>query len=98
MPSSLSLLHTAMPTPCMNAFWHSHLFTFCRNVFVLFLQFFLDHLSFLKPDNSMQPFQAANSPRFSRLLHKQLQKSTPDGEKRSLQVFLKAAVFEGVGL
>ncbi len=43
MPSSLPLLHTATPTPCLNAFWHSDpyilsssSYIFLGNVFVLF--------------------------------------------------------------
>ncbi len=38
MPSSLPLLHTAMPTPCLNAFWHSDPYIslrFVGNVFCL---------------------------------------------------------------
>ncbi len=36
MPSSLPLLHTAMPTPCLNTFWHSDPYIFLHflgNVF-----------------------------------------------------------------
>ncbi len=32
MPSSLLLLHTAMPTPCLNAFWHSDPYIFLHFV------------------------------------------------------------------
>ncbi len=39
MPSSLPFLHTAMPTPCLNAFWHSDpyiLLHFFRKCFLIF--------------------------------------------------------------
>ncbi len=36
MPSSLHLLHTAMPiTPCLNAFWHSDPYIFLEMFFYL---------------------------------------------------------------
>ncbi len=58
MPPSLPLLHTAMPTPCLNAFWHSDPYIFLQfvgNVFLsCFCEIFLGHLSSLKTDNSRQ--------------------------------------------
>ncbi len=42
MPSSLPLLHTAMPTPCLNAFWHSNPYIFLHFVRKMF--FCLVHL------------------------------------------------------
>ncbi len=35
MLSSLPLLHTAMPTPCLNTLWHSHPYMFFEKVFSL---------------------------------------------------------------
>ncbi len=37
MPSSLPLLHTAIPTPCLNAFWHIDPYIFYGNLFCLVL-------------------------------------------------------------
>ncbi len=91
MPSSLPLLHSAMLTPCLNAFWHSDLYIFLHfvgNVFCLVSVIFFGSLIFSED----RQFHAAaangetrvNSTRFSRLWHKQPQKSTPNGEKRLL--------------
>ncbi len=39
MPSSLPLLHTAMPTPCLNTFWHSDPYICLGNVFLSCIHF-----------------------------------------------------------
>ncbi len=43
MPSSLPLLHIAMPTPCLNTFWHSDpyiFYIFLQNVFLSCIQWY----------------------------------------------------------
>ncbi len=85
MSSSLPLLHSPMHTPCLNAFCHSDPY--------IFLQFVGGNIGGAlilseDTDNSTQPSAnretRVNLTRFSRLWRKQPQKSTPDGEKRSL--------------
>ncbi len=71
MPSPLPLLHTAMPTPCMDAFWHSDPYIFLHfvgNVFCLVsVNFFFGYLSSLETDNSTQPLSTENSGEFDSL-------------------------------
>ncbi len=64
MPSSLPLLHNTMPTPCLNAFWHSdpYIFLHLSKCFLsCFCEIFGGHLSSLKTDNSTQPLPTENS-------------------------------------
>ncbi len=66
-----ALLHTAMPTPCLNAFWHSgpYIFSYFVGNFFLsrFCDFFLGHLSSMKTDTSTQQLPTENSGEFDSL-------------------------------
>ncbi len=42
VPSSLPLLRTAMPTPCLYAFWHNDAYIFLHFVGNAFLSYFCD--------------------------------------------------------
>ncbi len=57
-----SSLHTAMPTPCLNTFWHSASKIFLELFFCLVsVNFFFCLLSSLKTDNSTEPLTTKNS-------------------------------------
>ncbi len=87
MPSSLPLLCTAMSMPCLNTFLKviSTSFYIFRKWFLscfFWVTYLLWRLTTLC--SRCQWRTRVNSTRFSRLWSKQPQKSTPDGEKRSL--------------
>ncbi len=83
MPSPLPLLHTAMPTPCLNTFSHSDAYT-CITwkcflcLFLCGIFFFVPYLLWRQttPRSRCHRITRMNSTRFSRLWRKQAQKLT----------------------